>query len=228
MNTAERLEAIRHRMATAATAAGRDPADVHLIAVSKRQPVEAIREAYMAGQRHFGENYLQELAGKQEALADLDDITWHFIGHVQSRKANELSRRRAWVHGVDSESSIRRLQAAADARQAKLDVFLQINIAGEASKSGASVAEATRLGTLLHDSQGLAWRGLMTIPPEGSPKETRHWFRELRLLRDRLAGEFHVALPDLSMGMSGDFETAIAEGATWVRVGTAIFGQRET
>jgi PLP dependent protein len=234
MSIGENLFAIRTRIAQAESAAARAPGQVVLVAVSKFQSLSAIREAYAAGQRDFGENYVPDLVEKRVALADLADIRWHFIGHLQSRKAKDLvipnthgPNTHLLVHGLDSRSAVQRLDAAAREAGQRLPVLLQINIGGETSKSGVSAAEAAALGQTLVDAQGLDWRGLMTIPPPASdPINAAAGFRRLRQLRDRLSVDFHLPLPELSMGMSDDFEAAIAEGATLVRVGTAIFGAR--
>lgn len=227
MSVAQQLQEVRRRVGTAAEAAGRKAESVGLIAVSKRQSTAAIREAYAAGQRDFGENYLQELAEKQDELVDCPDIRWHFIGHLQSRKAKEAVQRNAWIHGVASLSGIQRLSAAAGPAGITIPVFLQINLAGEASKSGASPGDAESFAAALASAPHLDWRGLMAIPPVSEDVgETRAYFRSLRVLRDQLVGTFPQCRGELSMGMSQDFESAIAEGANWVRVGTAIFGRR--
>lgn len=225
MSIAANLASVQARIAAAARAAAREPSTVQLIAVSKLQPVEAIREAYAAGQRHFGENYVQELTAKQAALADLNDISWHFIGHLQSRKAKELCDGRIWVHGIDSPDAALKLNARAAGRGVIVPVFLQINIGGEESKSGIAPEEAERAAAVFAACPALAWKGLMTIPPQAEGEAARTAFRRMRALRDTLS-KTHGASLALSMGMSADFEMAIAEGADYVRVGTAIFGER--
>jgi pyridoxal phosphate enzyme (YggS family) len=226
MTIAENLARVQKRIAAAAAQAGRRSEDVHLIAVSKIHPAESIREAYAAGQRHFGENYVQELNEKQEALQELPDIVWHFIGHVQSRKAKDLALPETWIHGVDSASAADKLNARALERELVLPVFLQVNVGDENSKSGVAPDEAVAFAQNLRSRPGLAWRGLMAIPPHSDDAaQQRAYFRRMRELRDTLSKTYDVPL-ELSMGMSGDFEMAIAEGADWVRIGTAIFGER--
>lgn len=225
MSIAANLAAVRERLAAAARAAGRDPAGVTLVAVSKLQPAAAIREAYAAGQRDFGENYLQELAAKRAALADLADLRWHFIGHLQSRKARELADGRITVHGLDSASALAKLAANAAAANTAVPVFIQVNIGNEASKSGLVPEAVPAFAAQVAAAAGLDWRGLMTIPPAADAAAVRPYFRRMRTLRDTLSASFGRPLA-LSMGMSGDYETAISEGADYVRVGTAVFGAR--
>jgi pyridoxal phosphate enzyme (YggS family) len=205
------------------------PAGVRLVAVSKTQPAEAVREAYAAGQRDFGENYAQEWRDKAAALADLPDLVWHFIGSLQSNKVKVVvggagsaaeAPRAAWIHTVDRASLADEVSKRSAARGVATAVLLEVNVAGEASKSGCAPGDVPALAEHVAGLPGLALRGLMCIPPlEGDP---RPHFAALRALRDRLP----LRLPDLSMGMSGDYEAAIAEGSTLVRVGTAIFGAR--
>lgn len=221
---AERLDQIRERVAAAAVRSGRAPDAVGIVAVSKTKPAALIREAIAAGCVDFGENYVQELQEKAAALASLK-ARWHFIGHAQRNKAKALVdvAGLSLVHGVDSV----RLAHALDAKAERaLDVLIQVNVSGEASKSGCAPEQAAELLAAIASSQHLRCRGLMTMPPEGDPEEARPLFRKLRVLRDSL-GEALGDLPELSMGMSHDFEVAIEEGATLVRVGSAIFGPRE-
>jgi PLP dependent protein len=194
------------------------PAHVTLVAVSKKQPPEAIREAYAAGQRHFGENYAQEWRAKADALADLPELVWHFIGALQTNKAKYLAGRVGFVHTVDREELARELAKRWAARGEVLRVFLEVNVAGEGSKSGCRPEDAPALAAAVRSLPALALEGLMCIPPPG--EDPRPHFRRLRALRDALG------VRELSMGMSGDFREAIAEGATFVRVGTAVFGAR--
>jgi pyridoxal phosphate enzyme (YggS family) len=194
------------------------PAHVTLVAVSKKQPPEAIREAYAAGQRHFGENYAQEWRAKADALADLPELVWHFIGALQTNKAKYLAGRVGFVHTVDREELARELAKRWAARGEVLRVFLEVNVAGEGSKSGCRPEDAPALAAAVRALPALALEGLMCIPPAG--EDPRQHFRRLRALRDALG------VRELSMGMSGDFREAIAEGATFVRVGTAVFGAR--
>ena len=194
------------------------PPGVTLVAISKTQPPEAIREAYRAGQRHFGENYAQEWRAKAEALADLPDLVWHFVGGLQTNKARLLAGRVQWVHTVDRIELARELSRRTAAAGAALKVLLEVNLGGEAQKSGCAPAEVAALAGAVRGLPGLSLEGLMCIPPpEADP---RPHFRALRTLRDELG------LRELSMGMSADWRVAVAEGATLVRLGTAIFGAR--
>ncbi len=194
------------------------PAGVTLVAVSKTQPPEAIREAYAAGQRDFGENYAQEWRAKADALADLPDLRWHFIGGLQTNKVKYLAGRVHAVHTVDRPELARELSKRCAARAAQVRVFLEVNVGGEASKEGCAPAEVPALAAAVRALPALELVGLMCIPPaEGDP---RPHFRLLRRLRDELG------LAALSMGMSGDWQAAVEEGSTLVRIGTAIFGAR--
>jgi PLP dependent protein len=196
------------------------PPGVTLVAVSKTQPPSAIREAWAAGQRDFGENYAQEWRDKADALADLDGLVWHFIGGLQTNKAKVLAGRVGWVHTVDRLALAEELSRRWAARGAAVRVLLEVNVAGEAQKAGCAPDDVARLAEAVRALPALELRGLMCIPPaEGDP---RPHFARLRALRDRLG----LPLPDLSMGMSADWEAGVAEGATLVRVGTAIFGAR--
>ena len=231
---ADRLAAVQARVAAAAVAHHRAPAAVTLIAVSKGQPAAAVLEAYAAGQRDFGENYVQEWQAKAAALAHLTDLRWHFLGHLQRNKARLVLGHVAVLHSVDDMVGIDALARAAHEKRAEQDVCLQINLADEASKRGCTADDAELFCDVLLRSPGLRLRGLMTLPPPGDdPAQARHWFARLRTLGDRLArslaGRPGAPEPEpwwLSMGMSDDFEVAIAEGSTHVRVGTAIFGPR--
>lgn len=215
---ARTLAEVRARIAAACAPSGRDPATVELVAVSKLQSQEAVRAAYAAGQRVFGENYVQELLTKAEACVDLVDLRWHFIGHLQRNKAKEVVRAGATVETVDSVKLAEALAERAAREGRVLDVFLQVNVAAEPQKSGCAPAEVGAVLAAVRAQGALRPRGLMTVPPaEGDP---RPWFALLR----ELAREH--GLHALSMGMSADLEAAIAEGATHVRVGTAIFGGR--
>jgi pyridoxal phosphate enzyme (YggS family) len=194
------------------------PPTVTLVAVSKTQPAEAIREAYAAGQRHFGENYAQEWRAKAEQLADLQDLVWHFIGGLQTNKAKYLAGRVRWIHTVDRADLARELSKRCIQRDASLRVLLEVNVAREPQKAGCAPEDVARLADEIRRLPALELRGLMCIPPaEGDP---RPHFAALRDLGHALA------LPDLSMGMSSDWREAIDEGSTIVRVGTAIFGAR--
>jgi pyridoxal phosphate enzyme (YggS family) len=205
---ADRLAAIR----------GGIPAGVTLVAVSKTQPAAAIREAHAAGQRDFGENYAQEWRDKADALADLADLRWHFIGGLQTNKVKYLAGRVAAIHTVDRVELAREISKRFAAKGAVARVYLEVNVGGEASKSGCVPAEAPALAEAVRALPAVELVGLMTIPPAAD--DPRPHFRTLRALRDRLG------VAGLSMGMSADWRVAIEEGSTCVRVGTAIFGAR--
>jgi len=231
MSVDESVARIRERMAAAANRADRNPDDIALMAVTKTFPPESIREAYESGLNLFGENRVQEFAGKADALSDLPDAEWHMIGHLQSNKALKAAELFDAVDSVDSLRLAQKLDAAAQQLGKKLAVLIEINIAGEAAKSGIQ-PESKELQELLQSASGLKYlqfQGLMTVPPfTEKPEEARPHFRKLRLLRDDLAGRAFpdVSMKVLSMGMSHDFEVAIEEGSTCVRLGTAIFGDR--
>lgn len=220
-----RLQAVEERVAAAVCAAGRPPGSVALVAVSKTFPAEVIRAAHAAGQRHFAENYLQEALGKIEVLADLD-IVWHFIGPIQSNKTRPIAERFHWVHSVDRLRIAQRLSDQRPAGLPPLQLCLQVNVSGETSKSGVAPGEVPELVAAIGDLPGVRLRGLMTIPePTDDPALQRQRFSTLRALLP--SGTSHgQALDTLSMGMSDDLEAAILEGATMVRVGRAIFGDR--
>jgi hypothetical protein len=210
----------------AAAQAGRDPASVALLAVSKGQPAAAVRAAYALGQRAFGENYVQEALAKADALADLEGIEWHMIGPLQSNKTQLAAGRFAWVQSVDRLKIAERLSAARDAHLPLLNVCVQVNISGESSKSGAAPADALALARSTAALPRLALRGFMGIAEEtGDVERQRRQFRSLRELFDA-ARATGLGMDTLSMGMSGDLDAAIAEGATMVRIGTALFGPR--
>ena len=231
MSIAENVEQVGERIRLASASAGRDPDSITLMGVSKTFPAEAIHEAYCAGIRAFGENRVQEFASKADALCDLGDARWHLIGHLQSNKAAKAA---DLFHAVDSVDSLRlagKLNDAARTAGKTLRVLIEINVGGEAAKSGIAPGSA-ELDRLLAEAPRLAnldFRGLMTVPPyTEDPQGARPYFRKLRELRDSIAGRGlpRVGLDELSMGMSHDFEVAIEEGSTCVRVGTAIFGGR--
>jgi len=225
---ASNLSEVRKRIAAAATAAGREPESIRLLAVSKTFGVDHVRAAYEAGQRDFGENKVQEALQKIEATADLS-IRWHLIGHLQSNKARKAGPAFAAIHSIDSVDLLRRVdQAAVEARTAP-DLYVQVDLAGEATKFGAPEEDVPAIVRAAVECRAARLRGLMLLPPWfDDPEQARPYFRRLRLLRDRLVenGVPESHLGDLSMGMSHDFDVAIQEGATLVRVGTAIFGKR--
>jgi pyridoxal phosphate enzyme (YggS family) len=217
---AERLAEIQARIAAAAARAGRSPSEVTLIAVSKTHPASAVQEAFAAGARVFGENYVQELRGKQEQLPELA-VEWHFIGRLQKNKAKDVVGRVALVHTVDSAELAAVLGRRALAASVVQDVLVEVHLGGEASKGGVAVDGLPGLLQAIAATDGVRCRGLMAIPPPVEHAEdNREHFRALAAL-----GRKH-GLPLLSMGMSDDFEVAVEEGATHVRVGTAIFGAR--
>jgi PLP dependent protein len=224
-NLPEQVRIVRNRIVSAAQAAMRNVDSVTLLAVSKAQPANKVRAVTTAGIRDFGESYLQEALDKMEALRDLT-LTWHFIGRLQANKTRPVASAFAWVHGVDRLKIAERLSEQRPFHASPLNVCLQVNIAGESTKGGVAPAELPALVPAVAALPRLKLRGLMCIPPdEQDPSRQRHWFAQLRRELDSLnaAG---AGLDTLSMGMSGDFEAAIAEGATIVRVGTAIFGER--
>ena len=229
MSVVENLADVRVRTAAAEARAGRQPGSVLLIAVSKTKPEAAIREAMVAGQVHFGENYAQELRDKLVALTD-PGLCWHFIGHLQKNKVKYVAGKVFEVHAVDSAeiaSEIGRRAVALGGRQRAL---LEVNVGGEEQKSGVEPEAVAGLARAVLALPGIELVGLMTMPPLfDDPERTRPFYRRLRELRDAIRVELAdpAALPELSMGLSHDFEVAIAEGATRVRVGTAIFGERE-
>jgi hypothetical protein len=231
MSIAENVSAVRERIAAAALRAGRQAADVMLMAVSKTQPAEKIREAYHAGLRVFGENRVQEFFVKAPAVADLHHAEWHMIGHLQTNKAAKTAELFSAVDSVDSLKVAEKLDAAARSLGKKLEVLIEINVGGEAAKSGVP-PDSPALEEILIAAPGLeslVFRGLMTVPPfTDDPQGARPYFRKLRELRDTIAKRKLTAIEmsRLSMGMSHDFEIAIEEGSTCVRVGTAIFGER--
>jgi pyridoxal phosphate enzyme (YggS family) len=231
MSIAENIAHVRVRLEAAARRAGRRPEEIALMAVTKTHPAESIREAYAAGLRMFGENRVQEFAGKAGSVADLQGAAWHLIGHLQTNKAAKAVELFGAVDSVDSLKLAETLDAAARTAGKKLRVLIEVNVGGEAAKSG--VAPGSReLEELLMAAprfEALEFQGLMTVPPfSDDPEEARPYFRSLRELRDTIAARKlpAVEMDSLSMGMSHDFEVAIAEGSTCVRVGTAIFGER--
>ena len=224
-NLAERLRSVRERVARAAAAAGRSAHSVTLLAVGKAQPAELLAAAADSGLTHFGESYLQEALGKIAALQERP-LTWHFVGRIQANKTRPIAEHFAWVHAVDRLKVAERLSAQRPPHAAPLNLCLQVNVAGELSKGGVAPAELPALAAAVARLPRLALRGLMCIPPEESePTRQRAWFARLRTLLEELNAE-GLRLDTLSMGMSADFEAAILEGATIIRLGTALFGAR--
>lgn len=220
------LQAVRRRIEAATRSAGRSAASVLLVAVSKTFPQEAVREAAGGGQRDFGENYVREGVEKIQALEDLK-LVWHYIGPIQSNKTRAIAAHFDWVHSIDREKIAARLSEARAADRGELQVCIQVNVSGEASKSGVAPGEVAPLAKKVARLPRLRLRGLMAVPePTPDLQLQRGRFAQLRKLRDALNRD-GFALDTLSMGMSADLEAAIAEGATLVRVGTAIFGERE-
>lgn len=225
---ARRLDAVHHRISEAAAAAGRDPGTVRLLAVSKTFPPEDVRAAWEAGQRAFGENYVQEAVAKIAELGMLRaELEWHFIGPLQSNKTRAVAEQFDWVHSIDRLKIAQRLAEQRPAHLPPLNVCLQVNVSGEASKSGVALADAPALAREIAALPRLALRGLMSIPEPAADFEVqRAPHRRLRALFETLRAD-GLALDTLSMGMSGDLEAAVFEGSTLVRIGTAIFGARD-
>lgn len=220
---ADNITTVAARIAAAAQAAGRDSASIGLLAVSKTKPAAAVREAHAAGLRDFGENYLQEALGKQAELTDLP-LSWHFIGPIQSNKTRAIAEHFDWVHSVDRLKIAQRLSEQRPADLAPLNICIQVNVSGEASKSGCTPADLPALAAAISALPNLKLRGLMAIPePTEERAEQDAAFATVRTLQDSL----NLPLDTLSMGMSHDLESAIAQGATWVRIGTALFGARD-
>lgn len=232
MSIAENIAEVRDRIAAAAVRAGRNADGITLMAVSKTFSAAAVREAHAAGVRVFGENRVQEFAGKVDSLRDLGGTEWHLIGHLQSNKAARAAELFAAVDSVDSVKLAEKLSAAAAELGKTLPVLIEINVGGEEAKSGVAMGSG-ELGKILigvDDWKNLAVRGLMTVPPyTEDPEGSRPYFRRLREIREKIAARRlpGVSMDVLSMGMSHDFEIAIEEGSTCVRVGTAIFGERQ-
>ncbi|MBI4887374.1 MAG: YggS family pyridoxal phosphate-dependent enzyme [Acidobacteria bacterium] len=228
MTLADRLAGVRSRIDAAARSAGRDPSSVTLVAVSKTFPLELIRAAYDVGQRDFGENRVQEGLEKIAQSSDLE-IRWHLLGHLQSNKAKPAASAFATIHSIDSRDLLRKIDTAAAGAGAAPELLIQVDLAGEETKFGAPPAEVQAMIEAAASLQAARVVGLMALPPYPEhPEDSRPWFRRLRELRDGwlASGVPAPMLRELSMGMSGDFEVAIQEGATLVRVGTAIFGSR--
>lgn len=231
MPITENIADVREKIDAAARCAGRNPNEITLIAVSKTFPAESIREAYQSGLRIFGESRVQEFTAKTGALSDLQNIEWHMIGHLQTNKAAKALELFQAVDSLDSLRLAQKLNAAAEVLNKKLPVLIEINVGGEAAKTGIA-PDSQELENILQAAPGLAHleiRGLMTVPPyTEDPEGARPFFRKLRSLRDQITARHlpKISMEVLSMGMSHDFEVAIEEGSTCVRVGTAIFGKR--
>ena len=228
MSIAGRLASVRARIDAAARSAGRDPSSIRLVAVSKTFPIGAVREVWQAGQRDFGENRVQEALQKIDASADLE-IRWHLLGHLQTNKARKAASAFATIQSVDSVELLHKLDRSAADAGTSPELLVQVDLAREATKFGAPPDDVRRILEAADNCTAARVCGLMTLPPvPDSPEDARPWFRQLRELRDRWItdGVPPAMLRELSMGMSQDFEVAVEEGATIVRVGTAIFGSR--
>ena len=220
---ADNIGLVSQRIRAAADAVQRDASDIHLLAVSKTKPAQAVREAYAAGMHDFGENYLQEALGKHAQLSDLP-LSWHFIGPIQSNKTRAIAENFAWVHSVDRLKIAQRLSEQRPADLPALNICIQVNVSGEASKSGCTPADLPALANAISALPRLKLRGLMAIP---EPTEDRAAQDAAFATVRELQGSLNLPLDTLSMGMSHDLESAIAQGATWVRIGTALFGARD-
>ena len=220
---ADNISLVSERIRAAAQASQRDADSVHLLAVSKTKPAQAIREAYAAGMREFGENYLQEALGKQAELTDLP-LSWHFIGPIQSNKTRAIAENFAWVHSVERLKIAQRLSEQRPADLPPLNICIQVNVSGEASKSGCTPADLPALAQAISALPRLQLRGLMAIPEPTDDRAAQD--AAFATVRELQAG-LNLPLDTLSMGMSHDLESAIAQGATWVRIGTALFGARD-
>jgi pyridoxal phosphate enzyme (YggS family) len=226
---ADNIGSVTRRIQKATLKAGRSAGSVHLLAVSKTRPADELRTAYSAGQREFGENYVQEALDKMEELKELDAIEWHFIGPIQSNKTRQIAEAFAWAHSVDRLKIAQRLNDQRPSTLPPLNICLQVNINNEESKSGCALEDLTDMADAIEEMPNLSLRGLMAIPDPDQPEaELRSSFRKLANALKNMRQEAPGCGPldTLSMGMSGDLEMAIEEGATWVRVGTALFGPR--
>ncbi|RON76627.1 YggS family pyridoxal phosphate enzyme [Pseudomonas chlororaphis] len=224
---ADNIALVSARIRAAAQASQRDESSIHLLAVSKTKPAAALREAYAAGLRDFGENYLQEALGKQAELGDLP-LSWHFIGPIQSNKTRAIAENFAWVHSVDRLKIAQRLSEQRPADLPPLNICIQVNVSGEASKSGCTPADLPALASAISALPRLKLRGLMAIPEPTEDRTAQDAaFAAVRSLNDNLRDSLDLPTDTLSMGMSHDLEAAIAQGATWVRIGTALFGARD-
>jgi pyridoxal phosphate enzyme (YggS family) len=225
-NITNNLQSVRKRIAVAASSCGREPGELTLVAVSKTHSAQEVREAWAAGQRDFGENYLQEALPKLAELADLE-LTWHYIGRIQSNKTRSIAEQFQWVHTVDRLKTAQRLSQQRPADLPPLNLCIQVNVGDPEHKAGVEPDQVMKLAEQIDSLPRLRLRGLMCMPPESDNAETqRGYFRILGQLRTQLQRQA-LKIDTLSMGMSGDLEAAVAEGATMLRVGTAIFGRRQ-
>ena len=225
----DNLAVVQQQLSQAATEAGRSPEDIQLIAVSKTKPAEMINEAVLANHTAFGENMVQEAISKMSALNKIDNIEWHLIGHLQKNKVKFCPGNFQWIHSIDSIELAKKLEERCALKQQNINVLIQVNLSQEKSKYGVQqLNELFQLAETLHAGQWIKLRGLMTIPaPDLGETSTRKLFKKLRMWRDQLQNELDAPeITELSMGMTADFQWAIQEGATMIRLGTAIFGSR--
>ena len=225
----DNLAVVQQQLSQAATEAGRSPEDIQLIAVSKTKPAEMINEAILAKHTAFGENMVQEAISKMSALNNIDNIEWHLIGHLQKNKVKFCPGNFQWIHSIDSIELAKKLEERCALKQQNINVLIQVNLSQEKSKYGVQqLDELFQLAETLHAGQWIKLRGLMTIPaPDLGETSTRKLFEKLRMWRDQLQNELDAPeITELSMGMTADFQWAIQEGATMIRLGTAIFGSR--
>ena len=225
----DNLAVVQQQLSQAATEAGRSPEDIQLIAVSKTKPAEMINEAVLANHTAFGENMVQEAISKMSALNKIDNIEWHLIGHLQKNKVKFCPGNFQWIHSIDSIELAKKLEERCALKQQNINVLIQVNLSQEKSKYGVQqLDELFQLAETLHAGQWIKLRGLMTIPaPDLGETSTRKLFEKLRMWRDQLQNELDAPeITELSMGMTADFQWAIQEGATMIRLGTAIFGPR--
>ena len=225
----DNLAVVQQQLSQAATEAGRSPEDIQLIAVSKTKPAEMINEAVLANHTAFGENMVQEAISKMSALNNIDNIEWHLIGHLQKNKVKFCPGNFQWIHSIDSIELAKKLEERCALKQQNINVLIQVNLSQEKSKYGVQqLDELFQLAETLHTGQWIKLRGLMTIPaPDLGETSTRKLFEKLRMWRDQLQNELDAPeITELSMGMTADFQWAIQEGATMIRLGTAIFGSR--
>lgn len=226
MSIAENITKVRNRINEAAQAFSRDSSQIHLLAVSKTKPASAIRQAYACHITDFGENYLQEALNKQQELQDLE-LTWHFIGPIQSNKTKPIAEHFAWVHSVERLKIAERLSQQRPSHLPALNICLQVNISGEESKSGCLPDELITLTQAIIKLPNIKLRGLMAIPaPSDDNAQQQKVFAQVKALLEKLNAELSLSLDTLSMGMTHDLEAAVAQGSTWLRIGTAIFGER--